>query len=223
MSPAKKRRVVRRMFKGVGLLILSGGLTLAGLVLWISVEHRTEVTLPAPSGPFLVGRVVYDWAGDTTDPLAPAPGARRELLVWMWYPAENGGSGTSDYFPAPLRGALEGTVPAVLRLLTRDPSKVHGHSRDAALVSARQRSYPVVVMRGGASAPVVRYSTLAEDLASHGYVVVGFDAPYRTAVVAFPDGRVVRQLPANNPEACLRLPGPDQAACANSLLAAWTG
>jgi hypothetical protein len=35
-------------------------------------------------------------------------------------------------------------------------------------------------MRGGASAPVANYSTLAEDLASHGFVVVGFDAPYRT-------------------------------------------
>jgi hypothetical protein len=31
--------------------------------------------------------------------------------------------------------------------------------------------------RAGASAGVVGYSTLAEDLASHGYVVVGFDAP----------------------------------------------
>ena len=34
------------------------------------------------------------------------------------------------------------------------------------------------------------YTTLAEDLASHGYVVVSFDAPYRTVITAFPDGRV---------------------------------
>jgi dienelactone hydrolase len=29
---------------------------------------------------------------------------------------------------------------------------------------------------------------LAEDLASHGYIVAGFDAPFRTNVVVFPDG-----------------------------------
>ena len=48
-------------------------------------------------------------------------------------------------------------------------------------------------MRGGASSPILNYSTLAEDLASHGYVVVGFDAPYRTFVVAFSDGRVIQR------------------------------
>jgi predicted dienelactone hydrolase len=52
-------------------------------------------------------------------------------------------------------------------------------TRDAD-VSRQARSYPVVIMRAGASAGVVGYSTLAEDLASHGYIIVGFDAPHRT-------------------------------------------
>ena len=34
------------------------------------------------------------------------------------------------------------------------------------------------------------YTSIAEDLASHGYVVVSMDAPYRTVITAFPDGRV---------------------------------
>jgi len=41
----------------------------------------------------------------------------------------------------------------------------------------------------------MNYSTLAEDLASHGYVVVAFDAPYRTGQVVFPDGRVIARTP----------------------------
>jgi predicted dienelactone hydrolase len=76
-------------------------------------------------------------------------------------------------------------------------------------------------MRGGASAEVWNYSTLAEDLASHGYVVVAFDAPYRTNVVAFRDGRVMRRTPANNPE--LAFGAVDSARRINRLLAAWTG
>src|SRR5437867_3609123 len=43
-------------------------------------------------------------------------------------------------------------------------------------------------------------TTVAEELASHGYVVVGFDAPGRTGVVVFPDGRIVERSPENNPE-----------------------
>ena len=65
----------------------------------------------------------------------------------------------------------------------------------------------------------MNYSTLAEDLASHGYVVVGFDAPYRTGMVVFPDGRVITRTPENNPELCV---GPERARCINKLLAAWT-
>jgi hypothetical protein len=50
--------------------------------------------------------------------------------------------------------------------------------------------YPVVNLRAGGGALSSDYTTLAEDLASHGYVVVSFDAPYRTVITAFPDGRV---------------------------------
>jgi predicted dienelactone hydrolase len=77
-------------------------------------------------------------------------------------------------------------------------------------------------MRAGASLEVWNYSTLAEDLASHGYVVVGIDAPYRAFVVAFPDGRVIRRLPDNNPELCIGRVGEEQARCVNRILTAWT-
>ncbi len=77
----------------------------------------------------------------------------------------------------------------------------------------------MVVMRTGASLDVLTYSTLAEDLASHGYIVVGFDAPYRTGVVVFPDGRVIGRTPENNPELFENQP---QASRLNELLNAWT-
>jgi predicted dienelactone hydrolase len=103
--------------------------------------------------------------------------------------------------PAPLRAALERNRPPLVgSLLTRDLSMVHARSVPGAAVSPQERAYPVAIMRAGASLEVVNYSTLAEDLASHGYIVVGFDAPYRTGVVAFPDGRVILRTPQNNPE-----------------------
>lgn len=76
-------------------------------------------------------------------------------------------------------------------------------------------------MRAGASVAVVKYSTLAEDLASHGYVVVGFDAPYFTGRVTFPDGRTFEELPRNNPD--LVFGASDSAQRINRILRAWTG
>lgn len=196
---------------GVGLLLAS---------LWL--EHSFWVTLPKPTGPFAVGRVVYDWVDDkTVDTLAPLRGTKRELLVWIWYPAAAGQSAAmDDYFPAPLRTAIAHQTGFLLsHFLTRDLSKVRGHSVRNADVSLEQQSYPIVIMRAGASLEVASYSALAEDLASHGYVVVGVDAPYRTGIVAFPDGRVITRTPANNPEL---VSGEELTRLANRLLDAWT-
>ncbi len=128
-----------------------------------------------------------------------------------------------DYLPTPSRTVVErDRGPLLGKFLTRDLSKVRAHSLRDVDVSPQQRSYPVVMMRAGASLEVWNYSTLAEDLASHGYVVVGFDAPYRTFTVVFPDGRVMRRIPENNPELCLERTGQERDRCATRLLTAWT-
>ena len=204
---------MRRLFRIFKALVLLGVLAIVVLVAWLWIEHRSEVTLPAPIGPFAVGRTIYDWVDE---------GSKRELLVWIWYPADAGqpGAVVDDYVPAQLRPpAGRHTGSAIFRLLTRDASKVHGHSLRNAGVSPKQRAYPVAIMRAGASAPVVNYSTLNEDLASHGYIVVGFDAPYRTWQVVFPDGRVIDRTPENDLEL---VSGDELTARANKLLAAWT-
>lgn len=229
-SPMKQRRLARRIFKRLAVLAMLGVLGVGALLGSLWLERRTEITLPTPTGSFAVGRAIYDWTDDAhSDALAPVPGTKRELLVWIWYPAAAGQSGAvaDDYVPAQLRApARAAGGPLVLRvlswvfsLLTRDLSRAHGHSLRNADVSPQQRSYPVVIMRAGMSVGVMNYSTLAEDLASHGYVVVGFDAPYRTIEVVFPDGRVIERRPENNPEL---FSGEEMIRLANKLLAAWT-
>jgi len=213
-----------RLLKGFAVLVLLGVLAIGALVGSLWLEHRTELTLPTPTGSFAVGRATYDWVDEATlDTLAPVPGTKRELLVWIWYPAATGqrGAPPDDYLPAALRAEVARAREGVMGFLTRDASRVHSHTMRNAEVAPQQRSYPVVIMRAGASAEVWNYSTLAEDLASHGYIVVGFDAPYRTNVVAFPDGRLMRRRPENNPE--LVFGRPDSARRINQLLAAWTG
>src|SRR6266849_9939324 len=223
MNGPPKKRLARRIFKGFAVLAALGVLGAGALLGTLWLERRAETTLPMPTGSFAVGRAIYDWTDDARlDTLAPVPGTKRELLVWIWYPSAAGQSvAMDDYVPAQMRSAA-GPGSGPWRLMTRDASKVHGHSTRDSDLSPQQRSYPVVIMRAGASAGVLAYSTLAEDLASHGYVVVGFDAPYRTSVVVFPDGRVMRRTPENNPELCAEKEQAQQAGCMSKLMTAWT-
>jgi len=216
-----KGRWSRWIFKGVAVMVLFVLLGFGLLLGSLWVERRTGLTLPAPTGTFAVGREVFDWTDATNlDKMAPTPMTKRELLVWIWYPSSPGQPAKEgDYVPAQLRAAGAPPSSAILMLLTRDLSRVHSHTKANAAVSSQERAYPVVVMRTGASLGVLSYSTLAEDLASHGYIVAGFDAPYRTRAVAFPDGRLVERTPENNPEF---FEGQPQAGRLNELLTAWT-
>src|SRR6202163_1969983 len=206
--------VVVALFAVVAIAFLLG-------LMWL--DHTRGTTLPAPTGPFAVGRTTYAWSDPAhLDPMAPQPGTKRELLAWIWYPAppRQPSQTVVDYLPAPWRTALERQSGVLLtQFLTRDLSRVRAHSIRDAEVSAQQRSYPVVFMRAGLAALTTDYTTLAEDLASHGYVVVGFDAHYRSWVIVLPDGRVIARAPENNVDL---VGGPQAEQLANKLAQAWS-
>ncbi len=213
---------MRRIVKGFAVLAMLGatGLTVLLALLWF--EHRSDITLPVPTGHFAVGRTTSAWVNhELTNELAPIPGAKREVLVWIWYPAAASQSSTpADYQPFAWRVALARNSGVLMsQFLTRDASRVHIHSSSDPEISAEQRTYPVVIMRAGGGALTTDFTTLAEDLASHGYVVVGFDAPYRTGLVVFPDGRVAVRPPTADPE---NLPAADQVRLINKLLPMWS-
>lgn len=215
-------RLTRLVVKGFAVLAMLGGLGIVTLLGTLWLEHRTELTLPTPTGPFAVGRATYAWSDNAhPDTRAPFPGTRRELLAWIWYPAapRQPAQTMEDYVPAAWRVALARQSGVLLtQFLTRDLSRVRAHSIRDAEVSPQQSSYPVVLMRAGLAAQTTDYTTLAEDLASHGYVVVGFDAPYRTFIVVLPDGRVIVRARENNADL---LSGPQQELLANKLVEAW--
>src|SRR5579859_307188 len=99
--PILLRRRGRLALATVMILVILVGLYLG----YVVVRRSQPVTLPAPTGPYQVGRVTYDWTDDARpDPLAPRPGRARELSVWMWYPAPPDAKGTrTAYAPGPWR------------------------------------------------------------------------------------------------------------------------
>jgi|CZKJ01.1.fsa_nt_gi predicted dienelactone hydrolase len=213
------RRVIKTAAV-MGLFTVGGVALLLGL-LWL--DHTRATVLPTPTGSFPVGRAVYAWSDAAqADPLAPQSGTKREIVAWIWYPAAPAqpAQRVEDYLPGPWREALQRQSGVLLtQFLTRDLSRVRTHSFRDADLSPHQRSYPVVLMRAGLAALTTDYTSLAEDLASHGYVVVGFDAPYRSFVVVFPDGRVIARAPENNADL---VSGSEQEHLANKLVQAWS-
>ena len=65
----------------------------------------------------------------------------------------------------------------------------------AAALSDDREAYPVLILSPSGFSPLL-LSAIAEELASHGYVIVGVNHTYETTVTAFSDGRVVPMNPA---------------------------
>jgi len=182
-----KRSLARGCIKGFAIIALLAIFGLGVLLAALWLEHRSPITLPSLTGHFAVGRTSYAWVNNRQiDELSPS-GANREVLVWMWYPAAaSPASAPADCLPPAWRTACARTYGVLMSdFLTRDPAVVHAHSLSDPGISREQKSYPVVMMRAGGGALTTDFTTLGEDLASHGYVVVGFDAPYRTGLWCF--------------------------------------
>ena len=195
-------RVVKKLLKILGALVLLLIIGVAAILGLLRLEHGFATTLPEPTGQFPVGRAMFHWVDNTRmDNLAPVANQKRELMVWIWYPAAvKTPAQPAEYQPAPWRTAVENEQGTLMsKFFTRDSALVRAHSLENAELSSAQHTYPVVLMKSGIGALATDYTTLAEDLASHGFVVVGSDSPYSTFVVVFPDGRIATRTPAGNP------------------------
>ena len=103
----------------------------------------------------------------------------------------------TEYLPTKWREAFRMSTGFVMGgLFTRDLSLVRTHSYLNAPLATNKSAFPVVVIRSGGSALAIELTSLAEELASHGYVVVGFDAPYRSFITVGSDDRVIHRSPA---------------------------
>ncbi len=154
-----------------------------GITASSAVTMAQEFRLPAVTGTSVVGRTELA----LTDAARPDPfasdGRARELAVWIWYPAIAGSSGTSAPYLPPTWADLANSAGIV----SQDLKAVGTNSIADAPLDGHP---PVVVLLPGLGQPVAAYSALAEDLASHGYAVVGIN-PTGSALVEFPDGHVV--------------------------------
>ncbi|MEJ3750722.1 alpha/beta hydrolase [Actinomycetes bacterium KLBMP 9797] len=142
-----------------------------------------------PTGAHPVGATTLHLT-DTTrpDPWMPGVGAR-ELMVTVWYPT-HARHGTRTQYMTPEESGLQLAARGMTDLPADVFSTVRTHAYVDARPAGRAHSLPLVVLSPGHTQPRSTLSGLAEDLASHGYVVAAIDHTYETYAVTFPDGRI---------------------------------
>jgi dienelactone hydrolase len=159
-------------------------------------------TLPRPTGSFAVGRIGFDWTDRSRrEVLSKVGDAKRELMIYVWYPTEKGDKTgkTAPYLPGAvaintlpdraLSGADGKLWPAILS------GEIATHAVEGATPARNPSRFPVLMFSHGLGSPVFHYTAFIEELVSHGYVVASIEHTYEVNVVAFPDGRIVPLSP----------------------------
>ena len=147
------------------------------LLVFLTGETAAQATLrsplPSPTGPYPVGTAVWHWSDSLRfDELTPDPTDVRQIMA---HPA------------APEAAAEFARYAALYPELADHRSWSHPSARVADVDGA----LPVLVTTPGRGLPRHLYTGIAEDLASHGYFVLGVDSPHSGRVV-YPDGRILR-------------------------------
>ncbi|MFI7705562.1 alpha/beta hydrolase family protein [Nonomuraea sp. NPDC049480] len=157
----------------------------------VSTPPAGTATLPAPTGAHPVGTTVLY----LTDASRPDPwnldAKARELKVTMWYPTKQRDGQRAAYMaPKESELLLKGTKIAIAPYDTLSKTRTNS-IKDA---EPTERKLPLVVLSPGFTKPMSTLTSLAEDLASRGYVVAGIDHTYESYATTLPGGRVAECL-----------------------------
>ena len=140
--------------------------------------------LPKPTGTYPVGTsILYFKDSARKEDAAPAAGSDRELMVQLWYPAQPSQNRIARY-----------REPRETDVFSSYQSVILTDSRLDAPVALAGAPFPVILLNHAWQGRRTNDTFLAEELASHGYIVASIDHTYNARLVAFPDGRVVRGI-----------------------------
>ena len=184
-SPTSKRTPLFRI-AAFALAIILIAIFAAWMILFPTPQF------PAPTGPYAIGTRVYAWTDALRpEPFTRSPNDRRQIVAQIWYPAAAQGE-LAPYIDTnePMNVlAKQFHVPAfLLRNIQNAPTHAHKNAVPAA------GRFPVLINPAGLMA--FRSASLfwIEELASHGYIVVGLDQPGTSAATVVLGGKVITAM-----------------------------
>ncbi|MFJ9552525.1 alpha/beta hydrolase family protein [Nocardiopsis sp. NPDC101807] len=187
----RRRRVPSRLRTGTvlaaALLLASPAGALAGTAAPSAPAEAPRAALPAPTGERPVGRTTLHLVdGGREDIWVGGP---RELMATLWYPARSDAGRRAPYMTeAESAATLE--ARGVTGLPPDTLHRVRTHSRLDAAPARAGDGLPLVVLSPGSGHNRIWFSSLAEELASHGFVVAAVDHAHESAPVEYPHGLV---------------------------------
>jgi dienelactone hydrolase len=139
--------------------------------------YNVQTVLPAPTGSYAVGsRYFYLVDKDRPDLISPDPDDYRAVSLQVWYPAKPG-PGDKPILLSD-RKLIEGYVEegALDRTILTEWAMEPTHSYLKARPAKAETPFPVILY--SASGVINANTFMAEELASHGYVVFAIGHPY---------------------------------------------
>jgi len=178
------------------LLVNSAAQTVqSGSVLSEQDYSAEKILLPTPTGQYRIGRASF-CRTDTSrsEPFTADSADHRQVVFHIWYPAEPKGGSAAPYIDLLPDNEIFRKSTAYSGFGIERLVKVRPHSFTGAKISEAKKRYPVIIFSHGLGMVSALYTTILENLSSHGYIVVGVDSPYFSSPMRLPDGRITRNL-----------------------------
>ena len=213
-------KLLKKLLKIGVLAFLAVVVAIAAFIGYLAIARNAALALPAPTGSYAVGRTEFNWVDSArADPLADQGTAPRELVVWVWYPAEQVGTTPAPYLPPSWVQVRNTDQGAGGKLIENDFNRFQTHSFAGVAMAAAPAAFPVLIMEPGMGPIATDYTVFAENLASHGYIVVGINPTDTANTTVFLDGKVVlRTVKGTIPDNATPT---EEAADANRIEAVW--
>lgn len=183
------KKIIRVFFESVLLLALC-------FAVIHYIEIRKSFTFPSPTGNHAVGTSIVHWIDHSRleahvkDKQHPY----RELMGQTWYPAAP--ETPKKLLPYDVRSWKEAFHKSgIPDFLLTGLDNIFTHAMLNAPLVDQEVKFPVVIVDHGiGGVGLAAYIALCEDLASHGYFVIGVNHTYAMQLATFPDGRVARNM-----------------------------
>ena len=178
------------MTKELALIGMSIVLAIATFFAFAGDARAQEAPFPSLTGNYNIGQVEWTFAdASRKEPVIDEnttcidPNKSRSIPTVIYYPAEDSSGDAAKYLPPSLIEAY-GLGGAGIELL-------HKRAVANAPMSNAAETFPLVIFSPGLGISSPFYTALLEEIASHGYIVVGVSHPYMSGEVYNPNNDCV--------------------------------
>lgn len=182
------------MKKSIKIIAISFGILCIALAFAVVINLNN---FPAPGGKYGVGMLRTYLRDEARSEPNSKTGEQRELALVIWYPTDFKVTQPCCRYDADALDSVQEFMSfssGVPQWLFRGLHGTKIFARDKQPISQTQKQYPVIIMPCPPGPVIQNYSWITEELASHGYIVIGVNHPYLAARTRLPGARTIKGL-----------------------------